>query len=428
MPVANYAAYSIRVFDPNNYSNSEAVPIATREHYSDEDICMHIIELNVEGPDVIKKKSVLWISQQEQINLITEEMTAREGTSGFEWNLAQLEDFSSSTTGVRSIVVYLRRMVRGQVLEVSYLEDVDADNNARGGGGYSRWTSRPGTSSSYTSSTESLDYRRRSRSSRPSFTTKKPDRQHSTVGTRTDILPRDKTRYEYERELAARRAVPDFIRPIQQGLSERQRQQPTDRRDTGRAMDRHEYQNRQNSEIMTRPAVPLPSAVGLGSMARRPTQEAPLRLKDFNHNEFSREDYRMRSRAMMRYPEHYDDRKYDPLNKDFDDNIVKGLLLEWTPAGDEQDNAAKQSGDQDRAERSSDAKNKSSRDSAQTKGKGRATSTGSHRIGSTGNSKKSDSDEDGVFKSPKYSDDNESLESFDTDKDEPKKYFGDNYF
>ncbi|EHL00099.1 hypothetical protein M7I_3998 [Glarea lozoyensis 74030] len=80
-------------YDPRSISAPFA-PTATREQFSEESVV------------------------QEQIDLIVDQMRAQEGNSGFEWNLAQLDDFTAVTAGLLTMVQFLLKIIQATAMDL----------------------------------------------------------------------------------------------------------------------------------------------------------------------------------------------------------------------------------------------------------------------------------------------------------------------
>jgi hypothetical protein len=74
-------------------------------------------------------------------------------------------------------------------------------------------------------------------------------------------------------------------------------------------------------------------------------------------------------REPMPYPNYYDGRPFNPrAGNNFDDDLVRQLLLEWTPVGDEVDSTAKGDEPGDRANGKSTTESSSAGPGTQTEG------------------------------------------------------------
>jgi hypothetical protein len=97
-------------------------------------------------------------------------------------------------------------------------------------------------------------------------------------------------------------------------------------------------------------------------MTVRDSTARPLRRQVSHDGGHPEEDHVPPRRAYVPYPEYYDGKAFNPRPpKDSVDDIVKQLLLEWTPAGDKLGNTVKENGPQDGIQPSSAAKDMSTK-------------------------------------------------------------------
>lgn len=421
----NYVAYTIRVFDPRNtYGDSKLVPpTLTREGFSEEDILRRILELNVKGPRAIKKKHSLILSQQEQILQAVTEMMAQETDSRYSWHVAQLEKLDDSSSGLRSVTVYLRRTMKGAISSIALSKrdpwGVDLeDKNIR-----SRVSSPRGHDDKPRSreriSRADLETQRNRREwledereldeyvlRRPAATV--DTRYHDEdfgYGYRPEWRDRRETEYNHGYPRRYRSPEPRYevpaapIIPVRhRSVSHRRPPSPS----TGtRHTQNHSSTYENEPEIRRRQSLYQPNAppraptTVMGGPPPPPviinnriynndddedqyylTAPPPHRRSSVSHRAASRisrpSDHHSRSASMPRrasipYPEYYDSRSFNPRpgegdNLYEDTDVVKNLYLEWTPAGEEAEN-------QD----NNNSRSASTEDSERSRGKGRET-------------------------------------------------------
>lgn len=395
----NYAAYTIRVFDPRNtYGDAKLVPpTLTREGFSEEDILRRILELNVKGPRTIKKKQSLLLSQQEQILQAVAEMMAQEIDSRYSWHVAQLEKLDDSSSGLRSVTVYLRRTMKGAISSIALSKrdpwGIDLNDKKR----RSRESS-PGSRDGRPRSRERIsraerETRREQRerleddwdleeymSRRPATTINVPPfgrrDEDFGYGYRPEWHERRDKEYSDGYPRRHRSPEPRYVVPTAPTRPERSRSRPPPSSPTGTRHTQNQSSAYGNeTEIRRRQTLYQPNAppraptTVMGSPPPPPViinnriykdddedqyylTAPPHRRSSVSHRAASRvsrpSEYHSRSASMPRrasipYPEYYDSRSFNPRPREGDNlyedtDIVRGLLLEWTPAGEEAEN------------------------------------------------------------------------------------------
>ncbi|CAG8959900.1 hypothetical protein HYFRA_00013172 [Hymenoscyphus fraxineus] len=392
----NYAAYTIRVVDPRNtYGDAKLVPSTlTREGFSEEDILRRILELNIKGPRVIKKQNWLLLSQQEQILLAITEMMAQEKDSRYSWHIAQLEKLEDSSSGLRSVTIYLRRTMKGAIASIA----ISKRDSWEGSSGSSSESPQGGTRSPQRTRRSKRHLQRaqgerleNERDIEIVINNHQPERGYEYAPTKaridefeSDYQPerreRQDTEYSDDYPHRYRHSEPRYEVPAApMRPRSRSRQSPTVTRHTQTKSSTKEpeigrrqssYQRETARSTATRGSGPPPPPVivknrvyndydddGQHYLAAPPLRKSsPHRRSSVSHRAASHisrpSEYHSRSASIPRrdsvpYPEYYDSRSFNPRPQDGDNlyedtDVVQGLLLEWTPAGDESENISEE--------------------------------------------------------------------------------------
>ncbi|CAG8980249.1 hypothetical protein HYALB_00009831 [Hymenoscyphus albidus] len=402
----NYAAYTIRVVDPRNtYGDAKSVPSTlTREGFSEEDILRRILELNVKGPRVIKKQHWLLLSQQEQILLAIAEMMAQEKDSRYSWHIAQLEKLEDSSSGFRSVTIYLRRTMKGAIASIAiskrdpWEESSGSSSESLQGGTRSPQRTRRSKRYLQRAPGERLE---NERDIKIIIDNHQPERGYGYTPTKaridefgSDYQPergeRQDTEYSDDYPQRYRHPEPRYevpaapMRPRSRsrqsstGTRHTQTKSSTYGKEPERSRRQSSYQRETARSTATRGSGPPPVIIkkrvyndydddGQHYLAAPPLRKSsPHRRSSFSYRAASHisrpSEYHYRSASIPRrdsvpYPEYYDSRSFNPRPQDGDNlyedtDVVRGLLLEWTPAGDEiknmseEDSGSEESGEE----------------------------------------------------------------------------------